>query len=213
MDGRVAWRATERDQNSQFADIRNTLCVMPAIEEIRRSIEDQLQEIDNQVASLTAALKALNGDAGASRARNRSRSRAIRSRAAGRGAGEAAARGRRPLETTAREPQKPAEPDTRAQSEQRLERRPAARGRRREVLSADQVAGMLAESGDGLSAIAIAKQAAAPYNRVADALRELQAAGRVRQQGTRRTSRWVAITDEERIQARAAELASRSTQR
>jgi sugar-specific transcriptional regulator TrmB len=71
---------------------------------------------------------------------------------------------------------------------------------------------MLLESGEGLSAIAIAKQAPAPYSRVVVVLRELEAAGRARREGSRRTSRWVAVTDEERIHARAAELASRSTQ-
>jgi len=42
------------------------------------------------------------------------------------------------------------------------------------------------------------------------ALRELEAAGRVRRSGRRRSTRWHPITDEERIQQRAAELAARS---
>jgi len=48
-------------------------------------------------------------------------------------------------------------------------------------------------------------------DRVLTALRELEAAGRVRRSGQRRSTRWHAITDEERIQKRAAELAGRST--
>ena len=190
---------------------------MPAIDEIRRSIEHQLSEIDNQLSALNAALKALDGDAGVSEPRNQSRGRAGRSRATVRRPRQATAVGRRPPETTGAgprpaQPDKPGEPDTAAESDRPAERRSTARGRRREAVSADQVAAMLAESGEGLSAIAIAKQAAAPYNRVVDVLRELQAAGRVHQEGTRRTSRWVAITDEERVQARAAELAGRSQQ-
>jgi hypothetical protein len=41
-------------------------------------------------------------------------------------------------------------------------------------------------------------------------LRELEAAGRVRRSGQRRGTRWHAITDEERIAERAAELAALS---
>jgi tRNA(Ser,Leu) C12 N-acetylase TAN1 len=44
-------------------------------------------------------------------------------------------------------------------------------------------------------------------------LRELEAAGRIRRSGQRRGTRWHAITDEDRIRERAAELASRSKQK
>ena len=40
-------------------------------------------------------------------------------------------------------------------------------------------------------------------------LRELEAAGRIRRTGQRRSTRWHVITDEDRIRERAAELASR----
>jgi hypothetical protein len=40
-------------------------------------------------------------------------------------------------------------------------------------------------------------------------LRELETAGRIRRTGQRRGTRWHAITDEDRIRDRAAELARR----
>jgi DNA-binding IclR family transcriptional regulator len=72
---------------------------------------------------------------------------------------------------------------------------------------------MLRESGDGLSAAAIARRAHARDAQVRDLLRELASAGMVRQSGARRASRWRLVTDEERIAERAAELAARSTAR
>jgi hypothetical protein len=44
-------------------------------------------------------------------------------------------------------------------------------------------------------------------------LKEQESAGRVRRTGTRAATRWHVITDEDRIAARAAELASRSTRK
>jgi hypothetical protein len=61
-------------------------------------------------------------------------------------------------------------------------------------------------AGGGLSASAVAEQASADYQATLRALRELEASGRVRREGTRRSTRWRVITDEERIAARAAEL-------
>jgi hypothetical protein len=64
----------------------------------------------------------------------------------------------------------------------------------------------------GLSAVAIAKRGNSSYGRVRSQLRDLEAAGRIRSSGSRRTSLWRLVTDEERITERAAELeASRRT--
>ena len=81
-----------------------------------------------------------------------------------------------------------------------------------EVLLADNAERILSENG-GLTTTALAKQASADRNQVLDLLRSLENAGRVRRTGQRRTTRWHAITDEDRIRERAAELASRSRQR
>jgi hypothetical protein len=71
---------------------------------------------------------------------------------------------------------------------------------------------ILAES-DGLTTTAIAEQASAPRDQVLALMRQLEAADRVRRTGQRRATRWHAVTDEDRIRERAAELASRSRRR
>jgi hypothetical protein len=65
---------------------------------------------------------------------------------------------------------------------------------------------LLADSSAGLSAKAVAAQAGAGYNRTLKLLGELEAAGQVRRSGSRRSTEWRLITDEERIAERAAEL-------
>jgi len=94
---------------------------------------------------------------------------------------------------------------------------PRQRARRRttrttEVLFADRAERMLAD-GDGLTTAALATAAGADRDQVLTLLRDLEQAGRVRRTGQRRATRWHAITDEERIRERAAELASRSRRR
>ena len=65
---------------------------------------------------------------------------------------------------------------------------------------------LLADTSAGLSANAIAKQAGAGYSRTLKLLHELEAAGQVRRSGSRRSTVWQLITDEEGIAERAAEL-------
>jgi len=59
------------------------------------------------------------------------------------------------------------------------------------------------------SAGAIAERAGAGYRRVLALLRELEAAGKVRRTGVRRSTLWRLITDEERIAARGRARAPR----
>ena len=68
---------------------------------------------------------------------------------------------------------------------------------------------LLADTSAGLSANAIAEQAGADYNPTLKLLRKLEAAGQVRRAGSRRSTVWRLITDEERIAERAAELERR----
>ena len=65
---------------------------------------------------------------------------------------------------------------------------------------------VLSTAESGLSASAIADEADADYPATLKLLRELEVAGRIRRDGTRRSTRWRLITDEERIAVRAAEL-------
>jgi hypothetical protein len=90
--------------------------------------------------------------------------------------------------------------------------KPKRRRRRattRKPLTAETAEHLLTEQ-DGLTTTAIAEQAGADRDQVLVLLRELERAQRVRRTGQRRATRWHAITDEDRIRERAAELASRS---
>jgi len=77
-----------------------------------------------------------------------------------------------------------------------------------QVLSAAQIERLLSENG-GLSTSAVAERANGNRDQILTLLRELEEAGRIRRTGQRRATRWHAITDEERIERRAAELAAR----
>ena len=90
----------------------------------------------------------------------------------------------------------------------RSESKPRPAGPRRpvEVLPAGKLEAMLREAESGLSAITISKRSNAGYGQVLELLRDLERAGQVRRSGTRRTSLWRLVTDEERIAERAAEL-------
>jgi predicted transcriptional regulator len=61
----------------------------------------------------------------------------------------------------------------------------------------------------GMTTSALAEAANGNRDQILTALRKLESVGRVRRSGQRRSTRWHAITDEERIQKRAAELAAR----
>lgn len=78
------------------------------------------------------------------------------------------------------------------------------------MLLAGQLLKLLGTNRDGLTTPAIAAAANADRDQVLALVRELEAAGDVRRTGARRGTRWHAITDEDRIQERAAELATRS---
>jgi hypothetical protein len=87
-------------------------------------------------------------------------------------------------------------------------RRAKAR-RATDVVPAGKLEQLLGASG-GLTTAALAKEANADPGQMLPLLRELEAAGKIRRTGARRGLRWHAITDEDRIAERAAELASRS---
>jgi predicted HTH transcriptional regulator len=94
-------------------------------------------------------------------------------------------------------------------------RRASRRTRRRtkpagavEVVPAGRLEALLSENGD-LTTSVLAERSNGSRDQVLTLLRELEAAGRIRRTGQRRSTRWHAITDEDRIRERAAELASR----
>jgi hypothetical protein len=78
-----------------------------------------------------------------------------------------------------------------------------------EVVPAGRLESLLSENG-GLTTSALAERTHGDRDQVLTLLRELEAAGRIRRSGQRRSTRWHAITDNDRIRERAAELAARS---
>jgi hypothetical protein len=98
---------------------------------------------------------------------------------------------------------------TRARRKPSRRRRQAKAKRPSEVVPAGKLEQLLGGT-DGLTTAALAKETHADPGQMLPLLRELEAAGRVRRTGARRGLRWHAVTDEDRIAARAAELAGRS---
>jgi hypothetical protein len=91
--------------------------------------------------------------------------------------------------------------------------RSSVRTRRSGDLVAGQLEDLLRESEDGLSVVALAARADVSDAKVRDRLHNLQRRGEVRNSGSRRTSLWRLVSDEERIAERAAELARASGNR
>jgi hypothetical protein len=84
-----------------------------------------------------------------------------------------------------------------------------SRRRSGEPVPAAKLEGLLAEH-SGITSTALAELADGGRDQVLGVLRELEAAGRARRTGQRRGTRWHAITEEDRIAARAAELEKQS---
>jgi hypothetical protein len=161
---------------------------MSYTEQILGTIDARIAEANEEMASLESALEALlkqeqeAADAGVAEPRVK-RATAPRKRAA-----KAPTNGVAP-ERAARPPR-------------------AARGRKLRKLDADALTAILEAESEGLSAAGIAERGNAGYNQVLELLREREQAGDVKRTGTRRSTAWRLITDEERIAARAAELAA-----
>jgi hypothetical protein len=190
---------------------------MPSLEQIRASIEARLAELSNELIALEDARAALrsasrttdgstNGTAGPRRRRTPTSTRHQRSEAP---------RDRASAEIVAEAPGKsPTEvvksPLSSLRSRRRTPAKRAKAAKALDVLVADNLETILQGEGEGLSAVTISERSNASYRQVLDLLRELENAGRVRRTGTRRTTLWRLITDEERIAERAAELERRT---
>jgi hypothetical protein len=160
---------------------------MKTTEAIVDSIESRLRELNQEIETLTAARTALDGrEDGPGAPVSATATSAPAS-------GEAPPRGRRG--TGAGRP--------------RSRRRTARAARATEVVPAGRLEALLSENG-GLTTSALAERTNGDRDQVLTLLRELEAAGRIRRSGQRRSTRWHAITDEDRIRERAAELAARS---
>jgi hypothetical protein len=193
---------------------------MSPLDQIRESIEARIAELKTEITALQAARAALHREREVSAAAAPSavtesrRRRTAKATSNGRGAASQKETGKAAdaaLAVVGKPSTKPAgqppKPRARKQTKTAKSAKPV------EVLLAGKLEAMLGEAEDGLSAITISKRSNASYNQVLELLRTLDSAGQVRRTGSRRTSRWRLVTDEERIAERAAELERRSLAR
>jgi hypothetical protein len=188
---------------------------MSNLQEITDAIDGRLVELKQQIASLEAARRALTGiqrsrPSESKPATTRAPAKARRSRtatprrpAASASASAAAApAGAKPKRSSGAQP-------AAAKASTGRTRKSSPKTRRRE-LEPGQIEGLLRDSEDGLSLVALARRAEVSEAKVADRLATLERSGEARRSGPRRTSLWRLVTDEERIAERAAELARAS---
>lgn len=91
---------------------------------------------------------------------------------------------------------------------------PAASRRRPryEAVSADELT-VLLDGSEGMSTSELATASDGKRDQILARLRELENADQIRRTGVRRATRWHLITDEERIAARAAQIAAQRRRR
>jgi hypothetical protein len=185
---------------------------MSDIPQLLAAIDSRLADLAAEITVLETAKAALDGPrttgrspAGAMTARSRRPRRPRRTPSPK--PTEAAASGTTP------EPVISVHEDGSTTTPKRSTRKAAAKGTRPRragvAVGTETLERLLADTSAGLSANAIAERAGAGYNPTLTLLRELEAAGQVRRSGSRRSTVWRLITDEERIAERAAELERR----
>jgi hypothetical protein len=87
-----------------------------------------------------------------------------------------------------------------------------ARRRHNEVVPAGKLTALL-DGSAGMSTSQLAQATNGRADQILALLRELEKTGQIRRTGERRGTRWHLITDQDRIAARAAELAAQSKRR
>ena len=173
---------------------------MRTTQEIVESIDNRLRELNDEIKTLDAARVALDGR----------EDRPSRRRAAGvtkrrSSAPRASSRPKASAQSTREaSPHVVSAPASRPRKRARKPSRPRARPTSR-LITADRLESLLSTNG-GLTTSALAEQAGGNRDHVLRLLRDLETAGRIRRTGQRRGTRWHAITDEDRIRERAAEL-------
>ena len=173
---------------------------MRTTQEIAESIDNRLRELNDEIKTLDAARVALDRredrpsrrrPAGVTKRRSSAPRASSRTRASTQSKRDASAH---VVSEPASPPIKPA----------RKTSHPGAR-RTSSVITADRLESLLSGNG-GLSTSGLAEEAGGNRDHVLRLLRDLETAGRIRRTGQRRGTRWHAITDEDRIRERAAEL-------
>jgi hypothetical protein len=182
---------------------------MSFLPELVCSIERRLDELAAEIASLEEARDALRtasptADVAQARVTRPGRRRATRSRTASVPESVAPTAGNGAVAAAA-----VAAIDVKSNTQKKRRRRRAKSAPRRPVapmLPPADLEQMLARAASGLSASEIALETDAGYSGVLKLLRELESSGRVRRTGSRRSTLWRLVTDDERIAERAAEL-------
>jgi hypothetical protein len=175
---------------------------MTAIETLIASIDQRVRQLNEEISTLTTARAALASRE--SRAIMRRRPKAASTATKKDGRGTPAAIEPASVSATARE----ASPATRQRSRVPVNRRRRQKRGTVKTLPAEQLETLLSES-EGMTTAALAERANGNRDQILTLLRDLETSGRIRRTGQRRSTRWYVISDEERIQKRAAELAAR----
>lgn len=178
---------------------------MKELNELIHSIDDRLRQVKAEIESLNAARAALDGSRRSTSPRQRttatSKAPTAKSKPATAASNGATAASNGDAD------------QAKAASDAAPARQPAKRSRRRsartgETVPAGRLERLLSENG-GLTTSALAERTDGDRDQILTLLRELERAGRIRRTGERRSTRWHAITDEDRIRERAAELERR----
>jgi hypothetical protein len=178
---------------------------MRSTDDIIDSIDDRLRQLNEEIRTLTAARAGMHGrDVTSTGRRQRRPTRRISRDDGATGAGATAGSAGREATGMSSESALPASQKSPVRTKPR---RPPQRGA--VDVAAGRLEALLSEHGE-MTTPALAERAHGNRDQILTVLRELEAAGRVRRSGQRRSTRWHVITDEERIQKRAAELAARS---
>lgn len=173
---------------------------MKTTQEIVKSIDTRLRELNDELKTLDAARVALDGRERKPSPRP-STTATNRHSAATRANARTKASAQSKREASADVVSEPA-------SRPRKRSRTASGSRARRTsthISADRLESLLSGSG-GLTTSELAEHSGGNRDQVLRLLLDLESAGRIRRIGQRRATRWHAITDEDRIRERAAEL-------
>lgn len=163
------------------------------------SIDKRLADARKEIASLERALTAMNKTSKAADAVSATRTARTNGAAPAKAAPQSAKATAQSAKRTA------ASTNGRA----RRTRRAPAKGRA-EVVPAGKLVSLLG-TGNGMSTADLTTQTGGDRQQLLTLLRELEAAGQVRRSGERRGTRWHAITDEDRIAERVAQLERQSS--
>lgn len=180
---------------------------MSRLSELIDSIDGRLGEAKQEIASLEAARTALNAN---STALTTIPTLAKRARARKIAAAAAASKAPAVVKGSARSDAPQGSSPAQGKPVRPARRRVAKATKVKTAIVPAGTIEVLLSGSESLTTTALAEQANGNRDHVLTVLRELETAGKVRRSGERRSVRWHAITDEDRVAARVAELEAQS---